>query len=220
MDNQTERPYASIYDVRIPKRNTFRFSSLRKRGIFNGIANEISLQFRWAPIFYEIEIQFRRILLLHEIEFDFVLNFVTPSFTTANEIKFSIISARNERRQIDGRLHSVGDTVYIPDLGYNGTIVSFTALFAKVIPHDYGHPIRRLFRNLRAASGISNLQRYHLQDIGVILNDNTRITGGTLSSPSRPNYNYRVDENSLSQLFYYHNIRVSGKDYYVHYEYE
>ena len=34
--------------------------------------------------------------------------------------------------------------------------------------YQNGHTIRRLFRNLRAASGIINMQRYHLEDIGVI----------------------------------------------------
>ena len=28
------------------------------------------------------------------------------------------------RLRIDGRLHSVGDTVFIPTLGYNGTILN------------------------------------------------------------------------------------------------
>ena len=124
-----------------------------------------------------------------------------------------IIPPSTEYRRIDGRLHTVGDTVLIPDLGYNGTILSFSRLYVRVLPHDYGPPVRRLTRNLRRGSGITIVQLSHLLEIGIKVNDHHQIHGGTFAARGRPNHNKTIDDNSLAEYFIFHNFRLNGMKY-------
>ena len=132
----------------------------------------------------------------------------------------SIIPPSTHHRRIDGRLHTVGDTVLIPNLGYNGTILGFTHHFVVVLPHDYGPPIRRLSRNLRSGRGISLVQWSHLHSIGISINDTHRIYGGTFAHCSRPNYNRTIDNNSLAEYFIYHTTQINGENYHHCYKYQ
>ena len=59
------------------------------------------------------------------------------------------------RRRIGSKLHIVGDTVFIPSLGYNGTILKFNPHTVNVIPHDYGYYWPYKISDLREGSGIS-----------------------------------------------------------------
>jgi len=65
--------------------------------------------------------------------------------------------------RIDGRLRSVGDTVFIPVLGYNGTILNLhkrqldgvEVISILTLPHDYGEPITYSPFDLRAGVGLN-----------------------------------------------------------------
>ena len=97
-------------------------------------------------------------------------------------------------RQIHGRLHSIGDTVFIPDFGYNGTIVRFNETTVLVVPHDYGNVHLFFPSDLRPGAGISSFIRSWLTENGVYYNDPLKIQQGTVIHPSRPHFdNYSFD---------------------------
>ena len=73
----------------------------------------------------------------------------------------------SRRKRIDGRLLGIGDTVYIIELGYNGTIINFTRSRVQVQPHDYGYPDLYPPKKLRQGRGISALQRVRLEELGI-----------------------------------------------------
>ena len=95
------------------------------------------------------------------------------------------------RARIYGRLHSVGETVHIPILGYNRTILRFCGSeFVAVVPHDKGHPELYLCHQLKIGSGINTANRNWLMQNGVTFNDTYRNTNlPTLIHPSRPHFN-------------------------------
>ena len=87
------------------------------------------------------------------------------------------------RLRIDGRLHSVGDTVFIPVLGYNGTILNLhkrqldgvEVCSITTLPHDYGQPIIYSPFDLRAGVGVSTHIRMHFDSHNVFYNDSVRL---------------------------------------------
>ena len=87
--------------------------------------------------------------------------------------------------RISGRLLSICDTVLIPELGYNGTIIDILGRFVIVLPHDYGTSIRRLPRNLKKGKGISSHQRHRLDRINVTYNEDALLNQGTFPSHDR-----------------------------------
>ena len=91
----------------------------------------------------------------------------------------------HRRRRIAGRLLGIGDTVFIIQLGYNGTILDFHNRRILVLPHDYGYPDLFLPRFLRPAEGISALQRVRLEELGVYYFDHLLLDIGTFPAPYR-----------------------------------
>ena len=89
------------------------------------------------------------------------------------------------RRRIAGRLLSIGDSVFIPQLGYNGTIIDFYSRRVLVQPHDYGYPDSYLPRHLRPAEGINALQRVRLEELGIYYFDHCLLDRGTFPAPYR-----------------------------------
>ena len=97
---------------------------------------------------------------------------------------------RDERTilRIQGTLHRIGDSVFIPDLNCNGTILRFLNTFVSIQPHDYGVSVRRLPRNLRIGSGINHFIRENLHSRGIYTRDNVKLRRGTFPIPSRTPY--------------------------------
>ena len=89
------------------------------------------------------------------------------------------------RRRIAGRLLSIGDTVYISTLGYNGTVIDFYRSKVLVLPHDYGYPDAYLPRHLKPGKGINALQRVRLEELGIYYFDHKLLDKGTFPAPSR-----------------------------------
>ena len=77
------------------------------------------------------------------------------------------------RVRIDGRLKGTGDTVYIPRLGINGTIVNIHPLrdpltHLSVIAHSFGHYTEGYpIEDLREGSGISDFHRAWLNGLEI-----------------------------------------------------
>ena len=92
--------------------------------------------------------------------------------------------------RIGGRLHSIGDTVLIPYLGYNGTILRFCEReYAAVIPHNNVHPALYLCLQLERGSGISMSIRMWLKSNGIQVNDTYHsINLPTLIHHTRPHH--------------------------------
>ena len=98
------------------------------------------------------------------------------------------------RIRISGRLLAVCDTVLIPELGYNGTILDIDSRFVTVLPHDYGPSIRRLPHKLKGAKGISSHQRRWLDRVNVAYNDDTLLLQGTFPSRAQGNsFVFQID---------------------------
>ena len=75
--------------------------------------------------------------------------------------------------RIDGRLNYIGDTVYIPHLGCNGTILDFVGRHhLTVISHNYSFTIRTLPSSLKHGVGINCSQRTHLNNLDIYYFDN------------------------------------------------
>ena len=92
----------------------------------------------------------------------------------------------NRRVRIDGRLHTIGDTVFIPHLGYNGTILDFVGRRQLIIkPHDYGYTIHILPNKLKVGVGINCHQRMHLDNLDIYYYDPLLIDTGTTVHPHR-----------------------------------
>ena len=96
------------------------------------------------------------------------------------------------RARIGGRLHSIGDTVFIPYLGYNGTILRFSGRnYVAVIPHDKGQPVLYLCSQLEKGSGINTSIRIWLKGNRIQVNDTYRhIHLQTHIHRSRPHYGF------------------------------
>ena len=90
--------------------------------------------------------------------------------------------------RIQGTLHRIGDSVFIPDLNCNGTILRFLDTFVSIQPHDYGVSVRRLPSNLRIGSGINHCIRATLYSQGIYTRDNVKLRRGTFPVPSRTPY--------------------------------
>ena len=99
---------------------------------------------------------------------------------------------------ISGRLHFVGDTVYIPEYKYNGTILRFTSRFVVVYPHDYGHPIRRLPSKLRIGEGISRWHQMYMDENDIFYNNNIKIQQGIFPAIGRPGHLRQFDPKSAT----------------------
>ena len=91
----------------------------------------------------------------------------------------------HRRKRIAGRLLTIGDTVFIPQLGYNGTIIDFHRSRVMVLPHDYGYPDLFNPKHLRPGKGISALQRVRLEELGYYYFDHLLLDIGTHPAPSR-----------------------------------
>ena len=91
----------------------------------------------------------------------------------------------HRRRQIAGRLLAIGDTVFIIQLGYNGTIIDFHHSCVMVLPHDYGYP--DLFRtaHLCPGRGINAMQRVRLEVLCYYYFDHVLLDTGTFLAPAR-----------------------------------
>ena len=98
----------------------------------------------------------------------------------------------NRRIRISGRLLGICDTVFIPELGYNGTIFDIIGRFIVVLPHDYGISIRRLARNLKSGKGITSHQRRWFDRINVAYDDDTLLLEGTFPNWRRGKQRYSV----------------------------
>ena len=90
-----------------------------------------------------------------------------------------------ERIRLDGKLHVKGDTVFIKDLNYNGTIIRFTSRWVVVLPHDYGGIFRRAISRFEYREGILLHQRRNLEERGVYYNDPVELHQGTFIHESR-----------------------------------
>ena len=89
------------------------------------------------------------------------------------------------RRRINGRLHSIGDTVFIPSLQYNGTIIDFRGRRILVLPHDYGYPDLFCLSSLLPGSGINCHQRVRLEELGYYYFDHLLLDTGTYPASHR-----------------------------------
>ena len=101
------------------------------------------------------------------------------------------------RLRIDGRLHSVGDTVFIPVLGYKGTILNLQKrqldgveeYLILTLPHDYGEPIIYTPSDLRAGVGVSTHMMRHFESHNVFYDASVQIFGfPTYIHQSRSHY--------------------------------
>ena len=90
--------------------------------------------------------------------------------------------------RIQGKLHRIGDSVYIPDLKCNGTILRFSKYFVALQPHDYGATVRRLPKNLRIGCGINSFIRETLELKGIYTRDTAIFRRGTSQIPSRKTF--------------------------------
>ena len=91
----------------------------------------------------------------------------------------------NQRIRISGRLLSVCDTVYIPYLGYNGTITGIRGRIVTVQPHDYGLLIRDTPHNFERGKGISTHQCRWLDRNNIAYHDDTLHFQGTFPARRR-----------------------------------
>ena len=97
----------------------------------------------------------------------------------------SACSTTINRLRIDGRLHSVGDTVFIPILGYNGTILNLhkrqldgvEVCSILTLPHDYGEPVIYSPSDLQSGVGVSNHMIWHFESQNVFYDSSVRIFG-------------------------------------------
>ena len=103
---------------------------------------------------------------------------------------------------IDERLHSVGDTVFIPVLGYNDTILNLDknqldgveVCSILTLPHDYGTPILYTPFDLRAGVGVSTHIRMHFDSHNVFFNHSVRLIDfPTRMHESRNHYSEYMD---------------------------
>ena len=137
----------------------------------------------------QIQLQIKKIIIceIAAAPPDSVFMTVSPSISTntPNLRSATPIPINNRRIRISGRLLGICDTVYIPELEYNGTIIDIVGRFVVVLPHDYGHSIRRLPRNLETGNGISSHQRHWLDRINVAYHDNTLLLQGTFPNRQR-----------------------------------
>ena len=92
------------------------------------------------------------------------------------------------RRRIDGRLHSIGNTVFIPNLGYNGTIVWFNNNSILVLPHDYGNTQSYTATELKVGSGITPIIAGWLRENNIPHFDTVLLHQGTNIHPSCAHY--------------------------------
>ena len=106
------------------------------------------------------------------------------------------------RLRIDGRLHSAGDTVFIPALGYNGTILNIfkreldgvEQCLVRTLPHDYGTSVNYSPLDLRAGVGVSTHIVLDFMSRNIMYNDNVCLRNcPTRIHPSRDHYYLMFD---------------------------
>ena len=76
--------------------------------------------------------------------------------------------------RIQGRLHSIGDMVFISSLGCNGTLLKFQPGFGNycvVIPHDKGQVQTYQATELEKGCGINTANRIWLRNNHITVND-------------------------------------------------
>ena len=111
------------------------------------------------------------------------------------------IPVDSRRIRVSGRLLCICDTVFIPELGYNGTILDIVGRFVVVLPHDYGPSIRRLPRKLEYGRGISSHIRRWFDRINVAFNDDTILSKGTFPNQTKGKYDKNADSSNVSYSY-------------------
>lgn len=91
----------------------------------------------------------------------------------------------SRRKRIDGRLLGIGDTVFIIQFGYNGTIIDFRGKQVLVLPHNYSYLIFLPVSKLRVGRGINCHQRLHLDQLAVYYFDQCILHTGTYPASHR-----------------------------------
>jgi len=91
-------------------------------------------------------------------------------------------------KRIQGKLHRKGDSIYIPDLKCNGTILDFDRKLVSIQPHDYGKSVKRLPKNLRLGCGINHCVRLTLHSLNIYIRDEVVLRKGTFPVPWRIEY--------------------------------
>ena len=95
-------------------------------------------------------------------------------------------------KRIQGRLHRCGDSVFIPDLQCNGTILYFTKKIVALQPHDYGSSVRRQPSKLRLGCGINRCVRLTLYSLNIYFRDDIVLHAGTFPVCWRREYTARL----------------------------
>lgn len=90
--------------------------------------------------------------------------------------------------RIQGTWYWIGDSVYIPDLLCNVTILYFFRDFAAVHPHNYRLSVRQLPKNLRIGCGINHCIRLTLYSHNIYTRDNVILRRGNFQVPTRKTY--------------------------------
>lgn len=104
----------------------------------------------------------------------------------------------NQRIRISGRLLSVCDTVFIPYLGYNGTITRISSGIVTVQPYDYGPLIRDNPNQFQKGKGISTHQRRWLDRKNIAYHDDTILFQGTFPARRRGKH---MNKKNISTFF-------------------
>ena len=91
-------------------------------------------------------------------------------------------------KRIQGKLHRKGDSIYIPDLKCNGTILKFHRKLVSIQPHDYGKSVKRLPKNLRLGCGINHCVCLTLHSLNIYFRDEVVLRKGTFPVPWRLEY--------------------------------
>ena len=92
----------------------------------------------------------------------------------------SIPPPDNPRRwKIDGQLKDIGNTVFIPSLKYNVTIMDLYGKSIVVLPHDYRYPDKYLPSQLRHCGRITCHQRIRFEELRIYYFDHLLLDGST-----------------------------------------
>ena len=108
-----------------------------------------------------------------------IFMFYSISTNTLNLRSATPIPIDNRRIRISGCLLGICDTLYIPELRYNGTIIDILGRFVIVLPDDYGTSIHRLPQKLETGNSIASHQSCWYDRISAPYHDNTLLLQGT-----------------------------------------
>ena len=90
----------------------------------------------------------------------------------------------HRRIRVGGRLKGIGNTVFVPHLGYNGMIVEIVGRrHLSVLPHDYGYTIKILPWCLMNGVGINAFQRLELDKHRMYYYNPVLLDKGTVTVP-------------------------------------